>query len=157
MAGNLDFLLNLRANTRGLDDIRTSTSQLVQSFYDATRALAGVSDASDINAENLEQMAAHGQAAINQMNGELRVAQLELNRLAATNATPQDIENARNRGIFGRYDIIVGGVTYLHSQIFVRSQNKKLANKNRCSYNKDTRQTHVRRNIHAKLHLPSIH
>lgn len=97
MAGNLDFLLNLRANTRGLDDIRTSTSQLVQSFYDATRALAGVSDASDINAENLEQMAAHGQAAINQMNGELRVAQLELNRLAATNATPQDIENARNR------------------------------------------------------------
>lgn len=97
MAGNLDFLLNLRANTRGLDDIRTSTSQLVQSFYDATRALAGVSDASDINAENLEQMAAHGQAAINQMNGELRVAQLELNRLSATNATPQDIENARNR------------------------------------------------------------
>lgn len=97
MAGNLDFLLNLRANTRGLDDIRNGTSQLVQSFYDATRALAQVGDASELSAESIEQMAQHGQRMLDQMNGELRVAQLELNRLSATNATPQDIENARER------------------------------------------------------------
>lgn len=95
--GNLDFLLSLRADTRGLDDIRSSTAQLVQSFHNATRAIADLNNSTDISAESLEQMAQHGQQAIQQMNGELQVARLELNRLSATNATPADIANAKAR------------------------------------------------------------
>ena len=98
MASNsIDFLLNLRANPRGLDEISSSTSQMVQGFHDATRALSQVSDASQLNTENLQQMAAAGQQAVIQLNAELRVAQLELNRLAATNASPADLDAARDR------------------------------------------------------------
>ncbi|MDQ9021697.1 tape measure protein [Acinetobacter sichuanensis] len=98
MASNsMDFLLNLRANPRGLDEISSSTSQMVQGFHDATRALSQVGDASQLNTENLQQMAAAGQQAVIQLNAELRVAQLELNRLAATNASPADLDAARDR------------------------------------------------------------
>lgn len=98
MASNsMDFLLNLRANPRGLDEISSTTSAMVQGFHDATRALSQVSDASQLNTENLQQMAAAGQQAVIQLNAELRVAQLELNRLAATNASPADLDAARDR------------------------------------------------------------
>lgn len=98
MASNsIDFLLNLRANPRGLDEISSTTSAMVQGFHDATRALSQVSDASQLNTENLQQMAAAGQQAVIQLNAELRVAQLELNRLAATNASPADLDAARDR------------------------------------------------------------
>lgn len=72
-------------------------STLVQSFDNARLALNRLSGASEVSADNIQQMGEHGQQAINRMQGELQEARLELNRLSATNATPHDIQNAQDR------------------------------------------------------------
>ncbi|KAB0650730.1 tape measure protein [Acinetobacter bohemicus] len=71
--------------------------ELVQQFHNATTELNRVSDASQLSADNLRQMGEYGQQAISQLQTKLVDARLELNRLSATNATPQDIERARQR------------------------------------------------------------
>lgn len=71
--------------------------ELVQQFHNATTELNRVSDASQLSADNLRQMGEYGQQAITQLQTKLVDARLELNRLSATNATPQDIERARQR------------------------------------------------------------
>lgn len=71
--------------------------ELVQQFHNATTELNRVSDASQLSADNLRQMGEYGQQAIVQLQTKLVDARLELNRLSATNATPQDIERARQR------------------------------------------------------------
>ena len=70
---------------------------LVQQFHNATIELNRVSDASQLSGDNLRQMGEYGQQAIGRLQTELQTARLELNRLSATNATPQDIDRARQR------------------------------------------------------------
>ena len=94
---DLSVAIQLNATQRGLDDIQNDVGALVQSFHNATRTLGDMSNASQLSAQNLEAMAQHGQQSINRMNVELEAARLELNKLSATNATPTDIETARQR------------------------------------------------------------
>ena len=72
-------------------------STLVQNFHNVTQELNRVSGASELSADNLRQMGEYGQQAIDRLQNELRDARLELNRLSATNATPQDIQNAQDQ------------------------------------------------------------
>ncbi len=77
--------------------MRQEVGDLVQQFHNATQALNGVSDASQLSADNLRSMGEYGQQAVNRLQTELEQARLELNRLSATNATPVDIQNAAQR------------------------------------------------------------
>lgn len=93
----LDLSLQLNASQRGLSEIQADVSSLVQQFHNATRAIGQVGDLSQLSGESLRQMAQYGQQSLSRLETELAAARLELNRLAATNATPTDIENARQR------------------------------------------------------------
>jgi tape measure domain-containing protein len=93
----LDLSLQLNASQRGLSEIQADVSSLVQQFHNATRAIGQVGDLSQLSGESLRQMAQYGQQSLSRLETELAAARLELNRLAATNATPTDIENARKR------------------------------------------------------------
>ncbi|AYA02229.1 hypothetical protein BEN74_04645 [Acinetobacter sp. WCHAc010034] len=125
MAGDLKFKLVLNGDTSNLtqslqrssdaakemfdrikqesDRLRQSmqigreVGDLVQQFHNATAELNRVSDASQLSADNLRQMGEYGQQAVSRLQADLQTARLELNRLSATNATPQDIDRARQR------------------------------------------------------------
>lgn len=94
---DLSIAIQLNATQRGLDDIQNDVGALVQSFHDATRTLGSMSDASQLSAQNLQAMAEHGQQSLARMSAELGAAQLELNRLVATNVTGTALDQARER------------------------------------------------------------
>ena len=72
-------------------------SRLVTNLDDVRRSIDETGRSSTHTRQQLEQMARDATNQIQRYEQELNEARLELNRLSATNATPQDIERARQR------------------------------------------------------------
>lgn len=72
-------------------------SRLVTNLDQARRSIDATGNSSTHTREQLEQMAQNAAQDIQRYEQDLSEARLELNRLAATNATPEDIERARQR------------------------------------------------------------
>jgi len=70
-------------------------SQLVTGLHSATQALGEMGSDANISADNLKQLGDYGQQALTGLQNDLQQAKLHLNYLAATNATPEDIERAK--------------------------------------------------------------
>ncbi len=70
-------------------------SQLVTGLHSTTQALGEMGSDANISADNLKQLGDYGQQALAGLQNDLQQAKLHLNYLAATNATPEDIERAK--------------------------------------------------------------
>ncbi|WP_257224116.1 tape measure protein, partial [Acinetobacter sp. YH16053] len=71
--------------------------QLVTELNSATKTLDSMGDEAQASAANLKQLGDYGEQALQGLQNDLKQAKLQLNLLAATNATPEDIENAQRQ------------------------------------------------------------
>ena len=78
-------------------DTKQKVNQLVSELHNATKALDSLGDDATVSADNLKQLGAYGEKALQGLQNDLKQAKLHLNYLAATNATPADIENAQHQ------------------------------------------------------------
>ncbi len=78
-------------------DTKQKVSQLVSELHNTTKALDNLGDDATVSADNLKQLGAYGEKALQGLQNDLKQAKLHLNYLAATNATPEDIENAQRQ------------------------------------------------------------
>lgn len=94
----------MRDAANGADGAGAQLTQLQQEVSTLVGGLDGVRSSLDENGnsathtrQQLEQMAENATTQLNQYKRQLEQAKLEVNRLAATNASPADIEQARQR------------------------------------------------------------
>lgn len=94
----------MRDAANGANDAGVQLTQLQQEVSTLVGGLDGVRSSLDENGnsathtqQQLEQMAENATTQLNQYKRQLEQAKLEVNRLAATNASPADIEQARQR------------------------------------------------------------
>ncbi|WP_286422354.1 tape measure protein [Acinetobacter indicus] len=98
--GNAEFVADAKAASDALSnlvptDTKQKVGQLVSELHNATAALDSLGDDATVSAENLKQLGDYGAAALESLQNHLKQAKLHLNYLSATNATPEDIDNAQ--------------------------------------------------------------
>lgn len=98
--GNAEFVADAKAASDALSnlvptDTKQRVGQLVSELHNATAALDSLGDDATVSAENLKQLGDYGAAALESLQNDLKQAKLHLNYLSATNATPEDIDNAQ--------------------------------------------------------------
>lgn len=75
----------------------TDAAGTTAALKQVTAELNSTAKGATFTAEQLKQIGTASKQSINELNGTLRTAQAELKALAATKATPQDIEAAKNK------------------------------------------------------------
>lgn len=76
-------------------ETKQKVAQLVTELHGASKALDSMGSDADLSAENLKQLGDYGEQALQGLQNDLKQAKLHLNYLAATHATPEDIDRAQ--------------------------------------------------------------
>lgn len=76
-------------------ETKQKVAQLVTELHSASKALDSMGSDADLSAENLKQLGDYGEQALQGLQNDLKQAKLHLNYLAATHATPEDIDRAQ--------------------------------------------------------------
>lgn len=98
--GTAKIITETKKASESVDNIvpsetKQKVAQLVTELHSASKALDSMGSDADLSAENLKQMGNYGEQALQGLQNDLKQAKLHLNYLAATNATPADIQNAQ--------------------------------------------------------------
>ncbi|WP_180009799.1 MULTISPECIES: tape measure protein [unclassified Acinetobacter] len=99
-AGTASFEKETKKTSEALGNLvpsetKQKVSQLVTELYTAAKALDSLGDDATVSADNLKQLGDYGERALQSLQDDLKQAKLHLNYLAATNATPEDIDRAQ--------------------------------------------------------------